>query len=615
MAERLAHRGPDGDGFYSFVTETMNVHLAHRRLAVTGGEAGQQPMMKHSLAVSYDGELYNHRELRAELASHGSTFETTSDTEVVLEAWRRWGPGCLRKFRGMFALALFDEVKRSLYLARDHLGIKPLHYICRKDGAVFASELKALVAAFGAELEVEPSSLIASVLYYWVPGQRCSLYGVQKLQPGTWAEWRPDGSHHVRPYFDIAEFAAAAAAGPPVNLPEVIEGSVNAHLNTDVRAATFLSGGLDSGIVTVLAKRTRPDIEAFTVIFRPEDQRLEAMPDDAAYARRIAQRNGIRLHEIPADRDVAGLLPRLVDIMDEPTGDPAAVNTLLMSQAARDLGVKVVLSGIGADEIFGGYRKHLGCLLAERYRHLPGPARRATRTVVAHLPVTVGGRGLQYPRWAKQFLTFAELPEEAAFRRSYSLFDPAELTALLSPELGPDVDELLGEHFEVYSDNFLADRVNRMCLADVRMLLPGLVLTYTDRASMAASVEVRLPFVDPVVFRAAFSLDGEHKISGTKGKVALKQAARSWLPREIIDRRQASFSVPLRAWVRRDLRQVVDDLLLHGELVGTGFLQAVALRQLVAEDRAGRRDRSKQIWHLLTLELWYRQACQAGVAL
>ncbi len=615
MIERLAHRGPDGGGTYSWVTETVNAHLANRRLAVSGPACGHQPMVKHALALSYDGELYNHHELRAELASRGARFETTCDTEVVLEAWRQWGPGCLRKFRGMFALALFDEPRQSLYLARDHLGVKPLYYMRRKDGVVFASELKALMAAFGAELEVEPSALVASVLYYWVPDQRSSLYGVEKLRPGTWAEFRADGSCHPRQYFDISEFAAAAAAGPPVDLRAVVQGSVQAQAATDAPAASFLSGGLDSGIVTVLAKQAKADLEAFTVTFRPEDERLEAMPDDAAYARKVARRWGIRLHEVQAGQGIAELLPKLVAVLDEPIADPAAVNTLLMSQAARDAGHKVVFSGIGADEIFGGYRKHLGCLMAERYRRLPGPARMAVRSVVPHLPVTLAGRGLRYPRWAKQFLTFAELPEEAAFRRSYSLFDPSELAGMLSPELVPDVEELLEEHFEVYSDNFLTDRVNRMCLADVRMLLPGLVLAYTDRASMAASVEVRLPFVDPVVFRAAFSLDGGHKINRTRGKVALKEAARLWLPHDIVERRQSSFSVPLRAWVRRDLRELVDDLLLGGELASTGFLQQDALRRLVAEDRAGRQDRSKQIWHLLTLELWYRQACQAGVAL
>jgi asparagine synthase (glutamine-hydrolysing) len=615
MGDRLHHRGPDEEGFWSHVDERVSVHLAHRRLSIIDLAQGQQPFVKHHLALCYNGELYNFKDIRAELAASGATFRTSSDTEVVLEAWRRWGPGCLRKFRGMFAFAIFDRQTGSLWLARDHLGQKPLHYMRRGDGVAFASELKALVSAYGHELEIEPSALIASLLYYWVPDRRCSLNGVEKLQPGTCAEFRPDGTYHTKTYFDVAEVAAAAAAGPPIDLGEVIEASVNAHLVADVPVSTFLSGGLDSSIITVLAKRANPAIDAYTISFRPEDQRLEAMPDDAVYARRLAKSHGIALHEIQIAPDVVDLLPKLVDILDEPIGDPAAINTLLMCQAAREAGVKVILSGMGADELFGGYRKHMACVMAERYRHLPGAVRHAANGVVSRLPVAAGGRGLRYARWAKRFLTFAELPEEAAFRRSYTLYDPDELANLISPELEPDVDDILGEHFEVYSDNCLPDHVNRMCLADARLFLPGLNLAYTDRASMAASTEVRVPFVDPCVFRAAFSIPGNRKIVGRTSKAALKDAARKWLPAEIIDRPKASFSAPLRAWVSRDLRELVDDVLVHGELVGTGFIRSEALETMVADDRAGRQDRSKQIWQLLTLELWYRQASFAGVSL
>lgn len=613
MSDSLLHRGPDDEGVYSFVNESVSVHLAHRRLSIIDLAHGHQPFEKHRLALSYNGELYNYRELRAELTGRGSTFKTVSDTEVVLESWRQWGPGCLRKFRGMFAFALFDEISGSLFLARDHLGIKPLHYIRRHDGVVFASELKALVAAFGNELEIEPSAMIASILYYWVPDRRCCLNGVEKLQPGTLAEFRRDGTHYTKTYFDCAEVAAAAAAGPPIDLREVIEASVEAHLVSDVPVSSFLSGGLDSSIVTVLAKRANPAVDAYTITFRTEDQRLEAMPDDAIYARKLARQYDIDLHEIQIAPDVVDLLPRLVEILGEPIGDPAAINTLLMCEAARDAGVKVILSGMGADELFGGYRKHVACVMAEQYRHLPSFARRTATAAVGRLPVAAGGRGLRYARWAKRFLTFAELPEEAAFRRSYSLYDPIELAALISPELEPDVDDILGEHLEVYSDNCLPDHVNRMCLADTRLFLPGLNLAYTDRASMAASTEVRVPFVDPVVFRAAFSLTGENKVSRRTGKVALKHAAHAWLPEEIINRPKASFSAPLRAWVTRDLRELIDDVLVRGELVGTGFIRPEALGALIDEDRSGRQDRSKQIWQLLTLELWYRQANRSGV--
>jgi asparagine synthase (glutamine-hydrolysing) len=229
------------------------------------------------------------------------------------------------------------------------------------------------------------------------------------------------------------------------------------------------------------------------------------------------------------------------------------------------------------------------------------------------LPVTTRGRGLRYARWAKRFLTFAELPEEEAFRRSYTLYDPPQLEALLNPDLAPFVSDVIEEHRQIYFDTPFDDHVNRMCLADSRMFLPGLNLAYTDRASMAASTEVRVPFVDPVVARAAFALKGSDKIRGRRQKVALKEAAKAWLPEEIINRPKASFSAPLRAWVAHELRPVVDDLLVNGELVSTGFLRRRELEHLVEEERSGREDRSKQIWQLLTLELWLRNATSLGV--
>jgi asparagine synthase (glutamine-hydrolysing) len=409
--------------------------------------------------------------------------------------------------------------------------------------------------------------------------------------------------------------AADAAAGQPADLRSVIEDSVAAHLVADVPVASFLSGGLDSSIITALAHRHDPGIEAYTIAFRAEDQRLEAMPDDAHYARKMAAHLGIRLHEIEIRPDVVELLPRMVDILDEPIGDPAAINTLLMCETARDAGVKVLLSGMGADELFGGYRKHLACVLSERYRRIPAPVRRhLVSPGVRRLPVAVGGRGLRTVRWGQRFLTFAELPEETAFRRSYTLYDEDELTGLLDPDLAGDVQTVLASHARVYADNSLPDHVSRMCLADSRMFMSGLNLTYTDRASMAASTEVRVPFVDPVVFRAAFSLPGSAKIDGRIQKAALKAAARAWIPDEIIDRPKASFGAPLRAWVTNDLSELIDDTLVRGELTSSGFLRREELLRMVGDQRTGRRDVSKQLWQLLTLELWYRNAQASGVA-
>ena len=615
MTERIAHRGPDANGTWNHENDRVSIQLGHRRLSIIDvSAAADQPLSKRGLTLVYNGELYNYKELRAELTSRGVSFVTASDTEVVLEAWRYWGPASLSRFRGMFAFALADEKTGELFMARDPLGIKPLFYLQRREGVLFASELKALVSAVGPELRIEPGALVASMLYYWVPEQWCAVAGVRKLPGGSWARFSPDGRMYLEHYWQVADVAQEAEGTAAPDLGRVIEESVAAHLVADVPVSSFLSGGLDSSIITVLAHRAAQEIDAYTITFRPEDQRLEAMPDDAVYARKVAARFGVKLHEIEISPDIVKMLPRIVDALDEPIGDPAAINTVLMCEAARARGVKVILSGMGADELFGGYRRQLACVMASRYGRLPGLSRAGVRFAVDRAPVTLGGSGLRYARWAKRFLTFAELPEEPRYRRSYTLYDPDELAGLLNPDLRARVDHVIDGHRDIYTDNSLRDEVNRMCLADARLFLPGLNLAYTDRASMAASVEVRVPFVDPVVAQAAFAIPGRDKITNRQGKVALKRAAEKWLPHEIVYRPKASFGAPLRGWVRNDLQEIINDVLVRGELVGSGMIRADALDRLIQDERAGRADNAKQIWQLLTMELWYRNVRYTGVA-
>jgi asparagine synthase (glutamine-hydrolysing) len=615
MVDRIAHRGPDAAGFADLSPNTP-LQLAHRRLSIIDlSTAANQPFVKDGLHLSYNGELYNYRELRNTLSDKGVRFSTESDTEVVLECWRLWGSDALPRFRGMFAFAVYDERAAALTLVRDPLGIKPMYVMPRGDGILFASELKSLVAAVGPELTVDPNGLVASTLFYFLPEEQCAVKEVFKLPPGSWAEWQADGSTRTGRYWDPSEEAQIAAAGPTAQLEAALQESVAAHMVADVPVASFLSGGLDSSLITAMAAARDPSIEAYTITFRREDQRLEAMPDDAVYARKMAAHLGIQLHEIEISPDVVDMLPRVVEVLDEPIGDPAAINTVLMCQAARESGVKVLLSGMGADELFGGYRKHLACVLGAKYQALPNALRsRVVAPSVDRLPVAAGGRGLRYSRWAKRFLSFAELPEEAAFRRSYTLYDPPELTELLDPELAPSVQGVVDAHHTLYTDNRLHDHVNRMCLTDTRLFLPGLNLAYTDRSSMSASTEVRVPFVDPHVFQAAFSFRGSQKIKGRTQKVPLRAAAEDWVPRDVVDRPKASFGAPLRAWVTNDLGPLIDDVLLDGRLISSGFLRLPPLRQMVTDQRNGRRDQSKQLWQLLSMELWYRGALAGGVA-
>jgi asparagine synthase (glutamine-hydrolysing) len=608
LTKTLAHRGPDGSGRYNHAAGTGDVHLGHRRLSIIDlTETGAQPMVAEGLALTYNGELYNAPSLRRELEAEGVRFRGTSDTEVLLRAWRRWGVDCLPKLRGMFAFGVFDERTGELTLARDQLGIKPLFLVRRGGGLVFASELKALANELG-NLTVNDAALVASLLYYWVPDSRCAYREAEKLPPGSWLSIKPNGDVARGTFWSLREVAAEAQHMPDVDLAAVVEESTKAHLLSDVPVATFLSGGLDSSYLTALAARHSPGISAYTIGFRAEDAKFEAMPDDLKYARIVAEKFGVDLHEIEIAPQVLDLLPKMTYHLDEPIGDPAAINTFLICTAAREAGVKVMLSGMGADELFAGYRKHLANTLALRYQRVPGFVRTPIKSIVDRLPVATSKRGFRSVRFAKRFLSFAELPEETAFRRSYTMYDHAELTSLLSPDLRATVDDVLTEHADTYHDNTLSDFVNRMCLADSRLFLPGLNLAYTDRSSMAASTEVRVPFVDVEVVKAAFAIPGREKIARRQGKLALKKAAESILPNEIVYRPKGLFSAPLRAWMSRDLAPLVREVVNDGLLVRNGFLRREALQRLVAEDAAGQQDRSKHLWHVLTLEHWYRAA-------
>lgn len=602
MSDLLAHRGPDGAGVWRH--ERFDISLAHRRLAIIDPRPeSDQPFRKDGLVIVFNGEIYNYRALRTELAATGVTFRTDSDTEVLLEAWRRWEHRALTKLRGMFSFAIADEATGRVVLARDHFGIKPLFVTEQGDGLAFASEQKALVPLLD-RVTIDPRGVFASLLYYWVPEQFSTIAGIWRLPAGHWAEKVSGQPLRTHQWFDPTTDLRSDRAVSPDELRNIIEESVQAHMIADVPVSTFLSGGLDSSLISILGRRHNADLTAYTIGFRAEDRKLEAMPDDLRYARQIAEEFDIELNEIEIAPNISELLPKLIAHLDEPIGDAAAINTFLICQAAREQGRKVLLSGMGADELFGGYRKHYACLLAARYRRLPSSMRSVISSTTERLPVAVGSRGVRTTRWAKRFTGFADLDEQEAFRRSYTNFGREDLPGLLGEQLLPVVDEVLQQHADVYHSTNQSDHVNRMCMTDVQMFMVGLNLTYTDRASMAASTEVRVPFIDIDVARAAFSLSGADKIERRERKAPLKHAAEGVVPRDVIYRPKGLFSAPLRAWMRRDLAEMIDDRLPDGALVANGYVTRERVLELIAEDRRGSHDRSKELWQMLTLEEW-----------
>ncbi|MFC3714010.1 asparagine synthase (glutamine-hydrolyzing) [Sphingoaurantiacus capsulatus] len=610
LSVALAHRGPDAEGIWRQGTAT----LCHRRLSIIDvSAAANQPFEKDGLVIVFNGEIYNYQALRAELAGQGVAFRTESDTEVLLEAWRAWGVDGVRRLRGMFAFAIVEVTTGRAWLARDRFGIKPLFYTARPDGAVaFASELGALEAAFPGAFTLDTATVGASLLYVFVPEDRCIWREVRKLPPGGVLAIEPDGRHSLDRYWRASELLVppaeqlGTARGARDALAAALAGSVEAHLVSDVPVGAFLSGGIDSSLIVAMAARHLGAMDCYTIRFSDEARGHERMPDDAAYAQRVANHLGVRLTPIDLQADVAGLIPKMVAHLGEPIGDSAAINTFLMAEAARSAGTKVLLSGMGADEVLGGYRRHRAALLARHYRRVPGAARRGVGKLVDLMPASTRSRGFVASRWAKRFLQFAELPEADAYMRSYTYFGPAEFAELLGPAAPELYETLRGDHAALYAAGG-TDPLERMAFTDVNHFLVALNQTYTDRASMAASTEVRVPFVDPEVIATAFRIPSRFKIRGGRMKSVLKDVAADWLPDEIVDRPKSSFTMPLRAWVKNELAEMVDDYVLSAQgLAGRGMFDAGVLTRLVADDRSGRADNAQRIWHLLTMEQWFR---------
>jgi asparagine synthase (glutamine-hydrolysing) len=608
MLSTIAHRGPDSEGL--FFSSDNTIALGHRRLSIIDlSLVSNQPFIKDEWVLVFNGEIYNFHALKKELMALGATFRTQSDTEVLLESWRQWGSDCLNKLRGMFAFALYNQKTKQLFLARDPFGIKPLFIYQKNNQLAFASELKALTPLIDNKT-INYSALAASLLYVWIPDSQCMFQDVIKFPPGHWAEVSDNAQLHLKTYYSLTNIMQARTRPFSVdNLESILLDSVEKHLIADVPVSTFLSGGLDSSLLTAMAKSKTDRVDSYTITFRQSDQESEAMPDDARYAKQLSEKLGIKLHNIEITPDVVSLLPQSVKMLDEPIGDAAAINTFLICQAARQAGVKVLLSGMGADEIFAGYRKHYACMLAHRYQKIPAIMReKLISPIVNRLPVAGKNKGYRFSRWAKRFVQFANLPEEQRFLRSYSYYSQQEMSQLLMPDFQRAINPVFDEHAEIYRNNLSNDSINRMCATDIQLFMLGLNLTYTDRASMAASTEVRVPFIDRDVIQAAMQMPGKQKLHGRTGKYLLKKVAEKWLPHNIIYRPKAGFGAPLRSWIRHDLRDHVNTYILGDQgLLNRGFLNANTVRNMVQADRDGKADYSQQIWQFLTLEMWLRE--------
>jgi asparagine synthase (glutamine-hydrolysing) len=587
MSATLVHRGPDSDG----ALIDGPVGLAARRLAIIDLETGDQPIANEdgTIHVVQNGELYNYRELRAELERAGHRFRTHGDTEVLLHLYEQHGLDFARRLRGMFTVALWDSRERRLVLARDRYGIKPLYYRVAGGGLEFASELRALPRG-----EIDLDALEAFLAFNSIPAPLTIFRDTRKLPAGHLLVWE-DGKTRTERF---------ARPGPALELrhddeAELIEelrarlrDSVRAHLVSDVPVGVLLSGGIDSSALTALAaEESAEPVRTFSIGF--EERSFDELSD----ARLVAERYGTQHRELVLSPDAALLLPALADAFDEPFADSSALPTYLVSQlAASD--VKVALSGEGGDELFGGYYTYVADLLAERTAGLA----RVARPLVERLPTSTARASFDYK--AKRFVRAAHLPPLERHHGWKEIFSPdmrARLTGRRS-EFDP-VDLLRARFAETEGAELLA----RLQDVDFGVYLVDDLLVKTDRASMAHSLEARVPFLDPVVTNLAFTLPASQRVRGLRKKVLLRKAVAPLVPDRIIRGKKRGFSIPAAAWLRGELEPFARDTLCAETLHRQGFFRPEVVRSLIDRHVAGEEDLSRQLWGLLAFTLWHER--------
>lgn len=593
MREVLNHRGPDDQG------ELVSgpAYLGFRRLSIVDLEGGHQPISNEdgTLHIVFNGEVFNHAEVRPELEGRGHRYRTHSDAETVLHGYEEWGPAALERFRGMFAFAIWDSARGRLFIARDRLGIKPLYYYQRGGLFVFGSEIKSLLAHPDVPREVNRSAVSDYVTYRYVPGPETLFEGIRKLQPGHHLVLEGGRLTESR-YWDLSyqERFQGSYEEASERVREMITQSVKLRLMSDVPLGALLSGGVDSSlIVGCMAGLMDRPVDTYSVGFRARGDYSELR-----YARLVSERFGTRHHELEVgEEDVLDLLPRLVWHQDEPVTEPAALPTYLICKMARR-DVTVLLTGEGGDELFAGYAKYAHDRYAGLYSAFPAPLRRALLA-----PLGARGRRLHV---ADRSLGIRD--EAERWSSWFAGFDGAEKRSLLSPEFAREVastpsSRIFARHIARVAG---ADSLSRMLYADTKVWLPDDLLMKMDRMSMAASVEARVPLLDHLLVEFAATLPSSYKVRGLSGKIILKDWARELLPREVVDRRKVGFSVPVGEWFRGGLRPYLEDSLLSARSRERGYFAPGHVERLVKEHLAGTRDHARALWTLAMLETWHR---------
>ncbi|NOT47733.1 MAG: asparagine synthase (glutamine-hydrolyzing) [Acidobacteria bacterium] len=597
MCESIVYRGPDEQG----TIVRGRAALGMRRLSIIDIKSGQQPIFTPdgTLAIVYNGEVYNFKEVREELVKLGHTFKTDSDTEVVVHAYQQFGESCLEKLRGMFAFAIWDFRGESLFIARDRVGKKPLFYAVTAEGEfVFGSELKTLLVHGRVKREVDLAALDAYLSFGYVPEEFCILKDVKKLLPGHFLRFK-HGQIEIKRYwdFDLSKVEANRSEEEWTSeLRAKIAEAVKIRLISEVPLGAFLSGGVDSStIVATMAKLSDQSVKTFSIGFREDSF------DELKYARLAAREFKTDHHEFIVTPDLFDLIGEIVWHFDEPFADQSSLPTFMLSKMARDH-VTVVLSGDGGDELFAGYERYVVDRNRDKFASVPAVFRNGVRRVSAALPHAARG---------KNFLHNVSLDSVDRYIDSISAFNGPRKALLYSGELRESLNGRTSAGDKVFQSygnkSELPDAIARLLYLDSKTYLPGDILTKVDRMTMANSLEARVPLLDHELIEFVATMPSTLKMKGTETKYILKKAMEGIVPDEILYREKQGFGVPIGEWINDQLRERINDDLADSRTTGRGHFDGNYVNTLLKEHAAGRRDHANSLWMLWMLELWFRR--------
>ncbi len=614
MLKSIEHRGFDDAGV--FVSEPfgdgLRACLGHKRLSIIDtSEGGHQPFSSADgrLAMTYNGELYNFRDLRSRMESRGHSFRTESDTEVLIESLRERGTECLADLNGMFAFAVWDDRERTLTLVRDRAGIKPVYYAEIEGGIVFASEIKAILASGLIRPELDREGLHQFLTFLWTVPPHTLFAGIKQLPPGHFLVWK-NGRTTVREWWDL-DFSFEEADTNEKRwcdrVLETLDRAVEMEMVSDVPLGAFLSGGVDSSSIVALMSKHAKRVSTYTTGISADDLEFDIIPDDVEWSRYVAKLLPVDYHETLLTADVTDLLPKLVWHMDAPVID-MAIPSYLISKQSRET-QKVMLSGMGGDEVFAGYPRQMAMKLSGATDLIPSMIRRPLmRTIDSALYGGVKGKLTAPLRNAKKFARSAGMDFEDRYLGFGTYFTDEMKRRIYSRELAPSMSGF--DAFRYHRGYFERSRswspLNRLLYVDFKTFMPALNLDTTDKTSMAANLEVRVPFLNHDLVTLAERLPSNLKIKGIKRKYVLKKAAEALLPKDVIWRKKAGFSAPVRSWVRTSLRPMIDDLLSKETIKRRGLFDSDEVRRLIDLNHSGREDYNLQVFQLLNLELWMR---------